>query len=475
MVAIDADPQSLDPRFGLDATSSRLGDLLHVALTRPDDAGGRAPELATSWSFPDPTTIVFRLRTDLRFPDGHPVTADDVKATYESVLDPAIASPKRSALAMVTAVEAPDPATVVVRLREPFPPLLDSTGLGILPAALARTPDETTVGAGPFRLVRIDRGDRVVLEPNPAWPDGAPQLSPVVFRVVPDELVRVLELERGGLQLAQDPLEPELLAHLEAHPTLAVRRRPGTSFAYLAFNFRDARLANRRVREAIALALDPAGLIEHVLGGTARRATGMLAPEHWAYAIVPAWHHDPRRARRLLDRAGYRDPDGAGPRPRMHLIYKTSTQPMRRRLGEAIQAQLAAVGIAVDVRTYEWGTLFADVRAGNFELATLAWVGIGDPDLYYLAFHSTMVPPAGFNRGRFASPIMDRLTARGRRTIDPAERRAIYGRVQRRAARDLPVLPLWWEDRVVVQTARLDGFTPSPSGDLRGLAGARLH
>jgi peptide/nickel transport system substrate-binding protein len=156
-------------------------------------------------------------------------------------------------------------------------------------------------------------------------------------------------------------------------------------------------------------------------------------------------------------------------------VYKTSSQVGRRRLGEAIQAALGAVGIAVDVRTAEWGTLFADVRAGRFQVCALAWVGVGDPDLYYLAFHSTMQPPEGYNRGAFASPVIDRLTARGRRTLDPELRRKIYARVQRRLAHDLPVVPLWWEDRVVVQTHRLRGFEAAPDGNLHALAGAWME
>jgi peptide/nickel transport system substrate-binding protein len=403
------------------------------------------------------------------------VTAADVRATYAAVLDPALGSPKRGALEALAQVEAPDARTVVMRLREPFAPFLDATGLGILPAARARDPGEVAVGAGAFRLVRRERGDRLVLAPNPRWPGGRPRLAPVVVRIVPDEITRVLELARGDLDLSEDPLPAELLAWLAKQPAVRVMRAPGTSFAYLALDLRDPRLADRRVREAIALALDREALVRHVLGGTARLATGLLAPEHWAYAPVRPWRHDPWRARRLLDRAGYPEPAGAGPRVRMRLVYKTSAEPQRRRLAEAIQADLAAVGIALDVRSYEWGTLFADIRAGRFDMAALAWVGVGDPDLYFLAFHSTMTPPRGYNRGNYASPIMDRLTAQARRTLDPARRRAIYARIQRWAAHDLPVIPLWWEDRVVVASRRLAGFVPSPSGDLHGLAAARMQ
>ncbi len=475
VLALPSDPQSLDPRFGTDANAARLADLLHVALTRPDAAARRLPELAAAWESPDPLTVVFHLRSDFRFSDGTPVTSADVRATYLAVMDPALASPKRAALAVLSSVEAPDPATVVLHLREPFAPLLDATGLGVLPASRARDHAEVTVGAGPYRLVGAEPGERITLAPNPGYPGVVPRLDPLVVRIVPDEVVRVLELWRGGVQLVEDPPEPEMVDWLARRPHLMVRRSPGTSFDYLALNLRDPRLAQRRVREAIALALDRDALARFVLGGAARPASGLLSPEHWAYAPVPTYRHDPARARRLLDRAGYPDPDGAGPLPRFRLVYKTSNQLARRRLAEAMQASLAQVGIALDVRSYEWGTLFADVRNGNFQLCTLAWVGIGDPDLYYLAFHSTMRPPAGYNRGGYASAVMDRLTERGRRTLDAGRRRAIYARIQRRAVRDLPVVPLWWEDRVVVQSRRLQGFEPAPDGGLHGLARAWME
>jgi peptide/nickel transport system substrate-binding protein len=475
VLALPSDPQSLDPRFGTDANAARLADLIHAALTRPDRAARRRPDLAARWEVPDPTTFVFHLGGEHRFADGSPVTAADVRATYEAVLDPALASPKRAALAVLSSIEAPDARTVVMRLREPFAPFLDATGLGILPAARARDPAEVTVGAGPFRVVRSERGERIVLAPNPGYPGGPSRLGAIVVRIVPDEVVRVLELKRGGVQLIEDAPEPEMVAWLGELPHLRVQRMPGTSFDYLAFNLRDPRLGVRRVREAIALALDREALIEFVLGGAARPASGLLAPEHWAYAPARMHRHAPERARRLLDRAGFRDPDGPGPLPRFRLVYKTSNQLGRRRLAEAIQAALAAVGIAVEIRTYEWGTLYADVRTGNFQLCALAWVGVGDPDLYHLAFHSTMQPPAGYNRGRYASAVMDRLTERGRRTMDAGARRAIYARVQARAARDLPIVPLWWEDRVVVESRRLQGFEPAPDGNLRSLAGAWME
>ncbi len=472
VLALDADPQSVDPRFGLDATSARLADLLHVSLTRADPAVGRVPELARAWEWRDDRTLILHLRDDVRFADGRPVRAADVRATYEAIADPVVGSPRRATLSSLARVETPDERTVVMILTGPDAAFLDATGLPILPADVARSTAETTTGAGPYRLVEARRGDRIVLAPNPHAVGGPPRIDPLVLRIVPDAVVRVLELERGGVGFDEESFEPEILAHLRRRRGLRVTTTPGTSVAYLAFNFHDPRLRDRHVRRAIAAAIDLDGLCRSLFGDTVRPATGLLTPEHWAYVPTPRARWSPRRARRLLDRAGFLDPDGDGPLPRFRLVYKTSNQPARRRLAEALQADLARVGIALDVRTYEWGTLFADVRSGNFELAAMDWVGVADPDLYRLAYHSTMVPPAGSNRGGYASRTMDRLTDAGRRTLDPSARRAIYARVQRWAAHDLPVLPLFWEDRIVVSTDRLHGFTPRPSGDLGGLATA---
>jgi len=252
-----------------------------------------------------------------------------------------------------------------------------------------------------------------------------------------------------------------------------VRRMSGTTFQYLGLNFADPRLRDPRVRRAIAHAIDRRALVDHLLGGSARAATGLLSPEHWAYTRdVETYEYDPATAKRLLDEAGYRDPDGDGPAVRFRLSYKTSTLDSRRRIGEALQAMLADIGIGLDVRSFEWATFYDDVRRGNFQLYSLAWIGVNDPDFYFALLHSTMVPPRGNNRGRYSDRMIDRLTLEGRQTLDPVKRQEIYGEIQRRTADDLPFIPLWWTDNVVVESDRLCGFVPEPDGSLESLARA---
>jgi peptide/nickel transport system substrate-binding protein len=196
-------------------------------------------------------------------------------------------------------------------------------------------------------------------------------------------------------------------------------------------------------------------------------ATGLLSPGHWAYEQdVERYSYDPEKAKRLLDGAGFPDPDGEGPQSRFSVTYKTSTLDLRRRIAEVIQEQLRAVGIGVEIRSYEFATLYSDIKKGNFHLYSMDWVGINDPDLYYSLFHSASAPPMGNNRGRFFHPGMDILTEKGRTTLNAETRRKIYSEVQRLAAEELPVIPLWWFTNAVLMNPRVHGFIPQPSGDL---------
>ncbi|MGH7828675.1 MAG: ABC transporter substrate-binding protein, partial [Candidatus Binatia bacterium] len=167
--------------------------------------------------------------------------------------------------------------------------------------------------------------------------------------------------------------------------------------------------------------------------------------------------------------AGLHDPDGAGPLPRFKLSYKTTTLDLRKRIAEAFKDQLSGVGIELDIRTYEWGAFYGDIKKGNFHLYSLAWVGITDPDVYFNLFHSGSIPPYGNNRGRYRNAEVDRLLEKGRKGIDPEERKRIYGEVQKILGSELPCIPLWWVKNVVAMKQNIRGFVPYPDGDLISL------
>ncbi|HZR80680.1 MAG TPA: ABC transporter substrate-binding protein [Candidatus Binatia bacterium] len=458
VVGVEALPTSFDPRSALDAVSEQVSALVHRGLTAPAPDGAIAPDLAIAWEPDGPLGWRFHLGS-ARFHDGSPVTAADVVATYRSLALPAFQGAHAETLDAVASVEAEDERTVRFTLRAPFAPFLATTALGIVPAGCAET-TPCPIGSGPFRWAGRDV-DAVALAAAPTA-DPPPRLPGIVFRASPDGTARALGLARGTIHLVQNAVEPELVPWL-ASRGLEVVKAPGTTFQYLGFNLRVPALADPRVRRAIAHAIDADAIVAHLLDGLARPASELFPPGHWAHAGVARPAYDPARARALLAEAG------ALP---LRLEVKTSTVELRRRIAEAIAGFLSDVGIAVDLRPLEWGAMFGDVRRGRFELVSLAWVGVQDPDLYFGWLRSDMAPPRGNNRGGYANALVDELAADGRRNADADARGRVYRSLADEVARDLPYVPLWWTDNVVVKTPRLAGFAPVATGDLRGLARA---
>ena len=241
---------------------------------------------------------------------------------------------------------------------------------------------------------------------------------------MPDATVRVLEFKKGTLQLLQNDIEPDTVSWLEKKTDAIIESHQGTTFQYVGINLTHPILKHQKVRQALAYAIDRDRIIRYLLKGQAMPANGLLSPLHWAYnETVPHWPYDPARAKQLLDEAGFTDPDGDGPKARFRLSFKSTNIDLRRRIAEAIKEQLREVGIDLEIRTYEWGTFYSDVKKGNFHLFSLAWVGILDPDIYYNIFHSTSVPPNGDNRGRYSNPVVDDLLEQGRRETDQRRRK----------------------------------------------------
>jgi peptide/nickel transport system substrate-binding protein len=472
-VGIESQPLNLDPRFATDANSARIGGLIYNSLLRYGPDGQLGMELAEQWRMSDPRTYVFDLRSNVKFHDGRPLTAHDVKYTYDSIRDADNRSPKRAFLKALGNVDVLTPFRVRFRLAAPHAPFIEQFTLGIVPAESSNSASgglPPPLGSGPFMFASTERGENVILKANPGYWQGPPKSPGLVFKVVPDAMVRVLEFKHGSIDFLQNDIEPDMLPWLRSNTAASVITQQGTTFQYIGINLTHPILRHQRVRQAIALAIDRERIIRHLLKDLATPASGLLSPFNWAYeGSVESWPHDPERAKRLLDEAGFPDPDDEGPRPRFKLSFKTTNIDLRRRIAEAFKEQLQAVGIELEIRAYEWGTFYSDVKKGNFHLFSLAWVGIMDPDIYFQIFHSRSVPPDGNNRGRYVNPELDRLLERGRQSVQIAERRAVYGEVQKIVARELPYVPLWWVKNVIVQQSTLRGFVPYPDGDLISL------
>ncbi len=480
VVGLEGNPTSLDPRLARDAYSTRILHLLFHGLMRLNDRAELVPDLALRVEQPEELTYDFILRDDVFFTGGRRATAHDVEYTLNSLADPELRSPKRFLLDRIESIEVLSDDVIRIVLKEPYAPFLAELTLGIVPEDIAQERgaefSRSPVGSGPYMLESWEQGGELSLSLNTDYQGSIPKIDRIVFRVIPDDVTRVLALERGEIHLLQNSVPPDDVPLVKNNPRLEVITRPGINYSYLGFNLEDPILSNREVREAIALAIDREPIIHCMLHDTVQEASGLLAPSNWAHETdVETYAYDPDRARNLLDKAGYTDPDGDGPEPRFSLLYKTSQNKTRRWIAEAIAYQLKDVGIKVDVRSYEWGTLFADITSGNFQIYTLTWVGITEPDIYYSVFHSANLPPTGANRGRYKNPEIDKLTERGRTVTDMAERKAIYSKVQKILAHELPYVSLWYSSDVVAMDKRLEGFEIFPGGDFRSLAGANWN
>jgi peptide/nickel transport system substrate-binding protein len=458
VVAIESSPLHFDPRIGTDQASWRTHDLLYDALLKKGPGGEFLPDLAESWATDDAVTWRFRLRAGVRFHDGRPCEAEDVAFTYRSLLADGFVSGKKEPLRIIESIETPSPLDVVFRLKQPYASFPLQLLLGILPRGTTpHDADAAPVGTGPWRLVSSRADDRVEFARVEGAVGGAARIARLVLRVVPDATTRALELLNGSLDLSLNNLPPDLLPRLAASPRLTVTIRPGSTYAYLAFNFRDPVLANPLVRRALALALDRGAIAHGLFRDTVELTETLLPPGHWARLNgLPPLARDLAAARRLLDEAGYPDP-GRG-RPRLTLAYKTSTDETSILQATAIAAQWKEAGVETVIRSNDFATFYQDVVKGNFQLFSLRWQGIVDPDHYHEVFLSTSVPPKGWNRGFYSDPDVDRWIEDARRTVDREKRRALYGDIQRRAAETLPYVSLYTMKAVAVHAKGLTGL-----------------
>ncbi|MGK2857260.1 MAG: ABC transporter substrate-binding protein [Thermoanaerobaculia bacterium] len=475
VIAWENAPANLDPRIGTDIASGRISDLVHAGLVRVLPNGDYEGELAASWEVTDDRTIVFHLRDGLTFHDGRKLTAADVKFTYDSLMAPDFPSPKKSGYATVAAIEAPDERTVIFRLREPNGGLFDNLTLGIIPTgADANVYRARPIGAGPYRVVENLPDERVDLEAFAAYHRGEAPIRRVTFRIIPDTTTRVLELERGGVDMVINSLPLDSVGQFESDSNLRTLAGPGSRWEYLAFNLKHPKLAKLKVRRAIAHAIDREKIVRDLLRGRARTTDTMFPEGHWARSGDVVRHpYDKDTAKKLLDEAGFRDPDGDGPAMRFTLVYKTSLDMEANQRAEMIQQMLREVGIGVEIRSTEFAVFYEDIQKGNFELFALRRGGISDPDFYYTIFHSKSIPPVGQNRGTYSNPEVDRMIEDGRATMDRTKRKAAYDRIQRIVSEELPYLSLYHLDNVAVIDRRLEGLQLHPSGFLDSVASMR--
>ena len=471
VIGLKSSPTNLDPRVGNDNASGRMYDLCCSGLIKVTPEMDYAPDIASSWETPDDRTIIFHLNPNAKFQNGKPVTAQDVKWTYDSLMADSFTSSKKSGYSAVQSIETPDAATVVFKLKEPNGGLFDNLTLGIIPTNSDPNAMKTApIGAGPYKVVSFRTDENVELEAFEQYHGGAPKIKNLTVRIIPDATTLVLEMRRGTVDLQINQIPFENVKEFENSDKHQVIKKPGSVWQYLAFNLKDPVLAKVEVRRALAHAIDRQRIVTDLLGGHGVPTDTMFGEGHWARATnLPTYPFDKAKAMQLLDQAGYKDPDGSGPRPRFELSFKTSTDTEANLRAQMIQQMLQEVGVKVNIQQSEFGTFLDDVSKGNFQMYSLSRNGIADPDFYYVIFHSKNIPPEGQNRGFYSNPRVDDLIGQGRSTFDRTKRKQIYDQIQRIVQEDLPYISLYHQVNVAIMEKDLQGYTMYPAGFWLGI------
>lgn len=468
VVLVDQAMTSADPRSTVRESDLKLSRLVCPGLVVMDSLDSE-PQLGLAAAIDrvDDLTWDVTLKPDLRFSDGTPVTSDDVAWTYES----AIADGSKVLAERFAGFDRLDPRRVRIHLKKPLATLITDLDIGIAARhaadAKGKFPGGVAIGAGPYQIDSIT-ADRVRLSVNRYWAGPPPALRKIDFKVVRDAAARIVMLAGGSADLVQNGIRYDLVDDVLARPRLVEQRGASTKLTYLMFNNKDPVLADARVRRALAMAIDRPTIVARKFGGRAVVATGLVPPGHWAYrAPARPLVEDLAEAGRLLDAAGYPDPDGPGGKPRLALVYKASSDQFRVAVARVIAAQLARLDVAIEVRPFEFGTFFADVKKGAYQLASMQTGDITEPDMYYAYFHSSRIPdkdhPDDTNRWRYANPEVDRLLTAGRSELDRAKRVELYAQAQAILLDEMPIVPLWHEDNVAVVNRAVAGFQVLPS------------
>jgi len=458
-------PSNLDPRFATDASSSRIGRLLFQRLVDFNDAKQPVASIA-NWKKINDNLYRFTLNNSAAdFHNGLPLTSKDVKATYDFILDAQNASPHRASLAIIDNISTPDTKTIEFQLSKPDPLFPGYLVVGILPAQLIAQQHDFNlqpVGSGPYQLKTHSKDGKLSIERI------ADRLT-VKFVHVPNPTVRVLKLIRQEIDIVQNDLMPELIDYLEAAGKVNIHKINGSRFSYIGFNMEDPNLKNINVRKAIAYGIDRKEIINYVFGKSARPANAILPPDHWAgNPSLHGYPYNPEKARFLLNSAGY-----SLQNPLM-LTYKTSSDPFRIRVATIYQHQLKKIGITMDIRSYDWGTFYGDIKAGRFQLYSLSWIGIKTPDIFYYTSHSAAVPPNGANRGRYKDKRADQLITKAASFKNLAQQAKYYAELQAYLLDQLPYVPLWYEDNIVITQKYVSNYTVSNDGNYDGLINVTL-
>jgi len=478
---IIGEPSNLIPMLASDSASHSVSGLIYSGLVKYNTDLSVIGDLAESWEISrDGLVITFHLRKGVKWTDGVEFTAEDVKFGFDTIVDEKTPTAYKEDFLQVKKAEVIDRYTFRATYEKPFAPALTSWGsLVVLPRHLLEGKDITKsdmtrnpVGLGPYKLVKWVSGQELVLEANKDYFEGRPYIDRYIYKVIPDPATMFLVLKTGEVDMMG--LTP--IQYTKQTDTTFFKnnfqkyRYPAFSYTHLAFNQKHPWFSDKRVRQAMAYAIDKAEIVDVVLFGLGSPATGPYVPNTWPYnPKVKKYDYHPEKAKQLLKEAGWQDTNGDGildkdGKPFKFTILTNAGNNLRKNTATIIQSHLEKIGVKVEIRTVEWSTFvnqFIDKK--RFEAVLLGWsIGL-DADQYDI-WHSSKTKEKELNFISYSNPEVDALLEKGRRNFDINERKKAYFRIQEILAEEVPYIFLYVPDATPIVHARIKGIKPTPIG-----------
>lgn len=458
-----------------DAAADRIRNLIYNSLVRKNENFEYVGDLAKNINIGDDNqTVTFELRDNVKFHNGKPLTAGDVKYTLDALFQAngykagsffdVVDNQKE---AHILSIETPDEKTVRIKVRRPAlvnQLLANLVTIPIIPENSLEQQKTAPIGTGPFKFVNFDSVNNYVsLTANPEYFEGAPKIQKLNVKTVTDANALQAELQTGRVDIVPNPrnFSADTLNLLKQNPNLQIVQSPGSNVRYIGFNVAQPPLNNLKLRQAVAYAIDRKKIIDELLSSQAQIAHSILPENSWAYNAGMTFGYDPAKAKQLVQESGYKG------EPIKFKIASGNTAV--KQYAEVIQNQLKDVGINVELENLELNTLLEQFKQGQFQMTTSEWIG-GNQDPIFLRdlFASTEFPEkksGGRNRSRYSNPELDKILEEAVNTVDKAKAKELYARAQEIVSRELPLFPLWYPANIVVASERIGNIKINPSGD----------
>lgn len=485
IVGLEAEPTSLDAHQISDYNSSRAAMELYDQLVQFKDGSTELePDLAEKWDISeDGLEYTFYLKEGITFHDGTSFNAEAVKFSYERQMDSnhphhdtGQYSYAEFTFGTINTIEVINEFTVKISLKEPFAPFLSNLAMHaasiISPTALKEYGADFTknpVGTGPYKFVSWNPGVEVILEKNTDYFKGEPSIEQLIFKPISEAQTRLAELEAGNIDLIVN-VPPDDLERLKGDSNLQVIEQAGMHVWWTAFNTQKEPFNNQKVRQAVNYAINKEAIVDGILQGTGELANSPLPPTVWGHnANLKNYNYDPEKAKALLEEAGYAD----GIDVTYWVPESGSGMQQPQTMAAAIQSDLAAVGINVEIQTLEWGAyldkVFVPADENDMDMHQMSWIGDnGDPDNFlYILLSGEQWPTAGFNDSYYKNQQVDELLAKARITKDKGERTAMYEQAQEIIMEDAPWIVLDHEKQIIVANKNIKDFELHPTGVFR--------